>query len=476
MGTKTPLSLTSCRGAHAEGFVHKKVRCLISRIFKYRGLFLWLFLGTSLVFKIWESIPEDIDEKSGILELRLLKLERKSHDLRAHWQLVNQPERLLWSKLETTKQIKEGDILLLEGRIQAFPLYKNQDGFNYFSYLKAQGFSGQLFIDRMHSSQGQSRNIRLIFREYQRSLLQRIDHLEWKPESKAILKAILLGYKDELNQDLKSKFKNAGALHLLAVSGLHIGILYFLIELFLKAVIRNKPKLILIFSCLGLWVFALICGASPSVLRAVSMFSFIGVGRYKGRSLAGLRSLFYSGALWLWINPIQWYSLGFQFSYLAVLGIFLFQGKFEDLYLPNSKPLQWIFRSIYLSLSCQLLTLPLVLVHFQQFPLYSILSSLILTPLLSLIMYLGLVLLGTGSLIPILSAVTERLLDLMLFLIQEIHKLPMAVMEINNFSNLSLTNYYLVVGSLFLRRTNLGYLLMAIAFGLSGLAAIYTKY
>ena len=247
--------------------------------------------------------------------------------------------------------------------------------------------------------------------------------------------ALILGSKDNLNSKIKNAYANTGAMHVLAVSGLHVGILALLVN-FLLGIIETdrfwfkkvKGFILLII----LWVFAFITGASASVLRASTMFSFVIVGRIVNRKINIYNSLGASAFLLLYIDPYMLNDIGFQLSYVALCGIIYLHERIYKLYYINNRLGDWIWSGISISFAAQVSTLPLTLYYFHQFPIFFWLSGLIVTLFAGIILGLGLFLLILNS-IPFLGVIigyalysTIWIMNSLIFLIQ---KLPGALWE-----------------------------------------------
>jgi competence protein ComEC len=155
---------------------------------------------------------------------------------------------------------------------------------------------------------------------------------------------ILLGDKSYLNLELKDAFSGAGAMHLLAVSGLHVGIFLVILQWIFKTFGRKLPRwfrFLLIVAVL--WLYAGITGFSPSVNRAVTMFSFVAMGTLLGRRYNSMDGLLASAMILLAIKPYYLFDIGFQLSYFAMLGIFLFSPLIERSLPIKKKWLQFIW-------------------------------------------------------------------------------------------------------------------------------------
>ena len=151
-------------------------------------------------------------------------------------------------------------------------------------------------------------------------------------------------------------------------------ILFFFCFFFFSKVISKKKSLFIIL--LLLWLYALLTGFSPSVSRAVFMFSILGIAKSTSNSYNPINSLFFSGFILLLINPLYIYDIGFQLSYLAMLGIFIFYKPFVSMFYFNNLFLNWIWKGSIIGVSAQLMTLPITLYYFHSFPNYFLITNL----------------------------------------------------------------------------------------------------
>ncbi len=215
----------------------------------------------------------------------------------------------------------------------------------------------------------------------------------------AVISALILGYEDEIDQDVISAYAAAGAMHILSVSGLHVGIIYVAINFFLGFLNRNrktrlfKSLLIILF----LWFYALLTGLSPSVLRSATMFSFIIIGQMTGHHTNLYNTLSASAFFLLALNPFLLFQVGFQLSYMAVLGIIFLQPAIQAWFDPDVFILRQIWSLTSVSIAAQLATFPLGLFYFHQFPVYFLFSNLIVIPVSTVIIYGGILLLAVSS-------------------------------------------------------------------------------
>ena len=254
----------------------------------------------------------------------------------------------------------------------------------------------------------------------QESLCTIIDSAPWPHEGTAgLLRAILTGNRDALPRETVSVFRASGASHILALSGLHLGIIYLLAGRILLALGNSRTgaiarSAILILLC---GFYAIVTGASPSIVRAFLFICINEIAAHSpGRRKNGITVLCTALLLQLVFKPQVISSLGFQLSYLAMMGIFTLYPRLEGWY-PSSRrfrrdPIAWIWRSMALTVSCQVFTAPLVWLRFRTFPKYFIITNLIALPLtwaMVVCAVITLALFACGLPMPLLIKVTDTL-------------------------------------------------------------------
>ena len=255
--------------------------------------------------------------------------------------------------------------------------------------------------------------------------------------SYGISEALLLGYKSDLNEDTNLVFTRTGTLHILAVSGMHAGLIFAMLNWVFGFIIKFKKgnilKVIIILFCL--WFYALMSGFSSSVIRAAVMFSLMSIGNLVNRSNNPINTIFSSAFIMLVFDPNFLFDPGFQLSYTAVLGINLCYSKIKVLYKNKSKPIRAISDLINVSLCAQLLTFPISIYYFNQFPSYFLITNIIVIPIYTFLIFL-IIALFPLSLIPFLSLFIGKIIDFLIYyndiFMHFMDRLPYAV--INNLS------------------------------------------
>jgi competence protein ComEC len=271
----------------------------------------------------------------------------------------------------------------------------------------------------------------------------------------AVIAALLLGYVDDIDHELIKDYSATGAMHILSVSGMHVGIIFLVLEKILGFLRKIKHGIVLKTSLiiLMIWFYAMLTGLSPAVLRASVMISLVAVGKAMKRQPDILNILSASFIILLVHDPTLLVNVGFQLSYLAVAGIVLLYKPVYDLFITSNHLLDKIWSIVAVSIAAQIITFPLSLFYFHQFPNYFILTNILVVPLSSLIIYTGIILLFCGA-VPVVSmCLAKILIALVWFLNNSIHfieGLPFAVTKAAYLSIEQMIVVYLLVSLLFL--------------------------
>jgi competence protein ComEC len=301
------------------------------------------------------------------------------------WQTYTGNAMVYFQKDSLSKELKYGDEVLVKSRLGELEPPKNPLEFNYKRFLGFDQIYHQQYVVSgtwLKVNEGYGNIIMAASIKSSQYLEGIMNEYIQDDRSLAIAKALTLGIKDELDNDLRKAYASAGAMHVLAVSGLHVGIIFLIISTVLKKW-RNHKKGRIFFAGISLsvlWTYAFITGLSPSVQRAAMMFSFIILAQAMRRQTNIYNTLAASAFVLLSFNPFLLFSVGFQLSYLAVLGIVFFQPKFYSLL--QFKFVLWdkIWAITCVSIAAQLATAPLALLYFHQFPTYFFLSNLVVIP------------------------------------------------------------------------------------------------
>jgi competence protein ComEC len=254
------------------------------------------------------------------------------------------------------------------------------------------------------------------------------------PYAVQIATALLIGQKQDLDDNLREAYATAGAMHILAVSGLHVGIIYGFFFLMFKPGKKKglKRALYLAVIVVIIWFYAILTGLSPSVLRSATMFTFICLAQMNSRNPSIFNPLALSALVLLVYDPFLIYAVGFQLSYVALLGILLFQPLIRKLWHPEKKWQRYLWDITSVSLAAQLTTFPLAIYYFHVFPTYFIFTNLLAIPSAFIIMSLGVPFLIFSS-IPFVASVLGWLMEMAIRLLNYgifgLQGLPFAKMD-----------------------------------------------
>ena len=308
-------------------------------------------------------------------------------------------------KDSTTYRLKIDDELFVKPIFKTLipPLNPNQ--FDYKFYLAKQGIHHQIFLENSQylKLSNTSTTFIGISEKFRNQIQQSLLKHNFKNDEFAVVSALLLGQRQDISKELLTDYASAGAIHILAVSGLHVGIILLILSFLFKPLERFKNGVYLKAVCivLLLWMFAFIAGLSASVVRAVTMFTFLAIGQSFQRKKVIEFSLISSMLFLLIIKPMFLFDVGFQLSYLAVFGIVWVQPKLESIYKPRFIIDKKIWQLFTVSIAAQVGILPLSIYYFQQFPGLFVLSNLVIIPFLGAIL-IGGILIITMSLLNIL--------------------------------------------------------------------------
>ncbi len=314
------------------------------------------------------------------------------------------------------EEIKPGNIIAFKGLLQEIQNNGNPDEFNYQVFMASSGYFYQAYVadsqiqivDRGENTFSVDR----IGRNIRSHVMGSIDNYVQNKEAHQLITALVVGDRTEIDKARMQSYSNAGVVHVLAISGLHVGIIYLILNTLLKSLDRNSflkvLRLILVLSVL--WAYALLTGFSPSVTRACSMFSFFAVGKLFQRDISIFNLIAASALFSLIVYPLIIFNPGFQLSYSAVSGIVYFQPVFNKWYVPGNKILEYIYNLITVTISAQLATAPIAVYYFNQFPTYFWLANMLVIPLVFLLVVISILFLCTSG-IAFLSSILVYILS-----------------------------------------------------------------
>lgn len=289
------------------------------------------------------------------------------------------------------ENLKVGDTFTFFSQVQPFKSRGNPDEFNYARYMYNKGYSGMTFVrpDRWEKEEGSSNSLFIKATQCRQYILSIYESLDLTIDEYAMLSALTLGYTDALSDEVVESFRTTGVAHILAVSGMHVMIIFTVITSLLGFISRHSKYhwLKQVIVILLLWMYVFVIGFPPSALRAcimLSVFCVASIGKVRSYSY---NTLFVTAFLMLVWNPLWLFDMGFQLSFLAVLSMLFFMPIFSKIIPVRNKYLRY-FRDIFnVSLSVQLGVFPLCLYYFGTFPVYFFITNLIIIPLITLAIY-----------------------------------------------------------------------------------------
>ncbi|WP_435578909.1 ComEC/Rec2 family competence protein [Gilvibacter sp.] len=374
----------------------------------------------------------------------------------------NLPVLLRIKKDESCFYFLEGAVWQTTALVKPIEAPKNPADFNYANYLKYQhiAFGIKATADQFLPFGEFKPALKHYPKLWQRYWVNLLESKLTQSANYELLAALLLGYKAQLRPETKAQFAHAGIAHLLAVSGLHLGIVA-LFAGWVLAFLKRLPHGKIIYALcllLCLWGFAFMSGASTSVLRAATMFSCLIVGKLLGR-YHGINSLFTSLWILLLIDPFYAFQVGFQLSYTAVFFILWLLPKW-NLYCPTKHSIGLrIWQWIGLSLLAQLGTAPLSLYYFHEFPSYFLVTNLVVVPAIGIVMIGGLLSLGILAVWPDFTLPIKALewaITMLRSFTTWIADLPASIIDTPHFGSYTLIGLLfstLVLGHLLFRRS-----------------------
>ncbi len=331
---------------------------------------------------------------------------------------------------DTSGMIRAGDRIAAITRFSEFNEPLLPTDFDYRAFMNKKGIWYKTYMNQFVKI-GHSKNIYHYVAFAKEQIREKYIQAGLSGQNFAVLNALSLGDKNYLSAETKSNFAQAGAMHLLAVSGLHVGILFIVISKvfgFLKSKRIGRTVFALI-ALISVWLFAIITGLAPSVQRAAFMFSIVILAESIKRDTQVLNSIFGSAFLLLVFNPNLLFEPGFQLSYSAVISIVVLYPKLNQLFFIKNKVIRYCRDLLLISFIAQMGTLPLSIYYFHQFPNWFLLTNFFVIPLAFVIVCLSISLPLLGS-VPFLFAMIGKLLNISIgllnFIINESAKLPFA--------------------------------------------------
>ena len=308
------------------------------------------------------------------------------------WKVANGNAVLYFKKDSILPALHYGSQIILTKPLQEIKNAGNPGSFDYNRYSLFQGITHQVYLTANDFEILPGERIDLFAKfifDCRKWVVLTLKKFIAGEKEQGFAEALLIGYKDDLDKNLVQSYTNTGVVHIIAISGMHLALIYGLLVLLTKPISKKRKlkwlRIILILS--GLWLFTLLAGAQASVVRSAVMFTCIALGEVLSRRTSIYNTLALSAFLLLCYNPFWLWDVGFQLSYAAVVSIVTFYKPIYNwVYFPN-KSLDFIWKTMAISIAAQILTTPISLYHFHQFPVLFLLTNLVAVPLSSLILF-----------------------------------------------------------------------------------------
>ncbi|WP_421876904.1 ComEC/Rec2 family competence protein [Marinoscillum sp.] len=351
-------------------------------------------------------------------------------------------------------QLTYGDVVMVDKGYFDVSAPKNPEEFNYQAYLAHQNIYAHAFVDASEVTvlDHMDLNPLLAWAFEIRADAQAMIH-DYVPgeQEQAIVSALLLGIKDHLDNEIREAYSSAGAMHVLAVSGLHVGIIFMILNILCKPWKEHHYGrfLFMVLALSLIWMYALVTGFSPSVMRAATMFSVVIISTAFNKRANVYNSLGIAAFVLILMDPFVIYSVGFQLSFVAVFGILMFHPLIYHKLHVHSKVGDYLWSIICVSLAAQIATFPLTLYYFHQFPTYFLVSNLLVIPAAFVMLSAGLVLLLFGAVMPMVASVFGVLFGHFVWLVNQcvmlLQYLPFPLFDWLYVDRIDVISIYLII-------------------------------
>lgn len=354
--------------------------------------------------------------------------------------IVTTGKLMISLKATTKRPLRYADRLWLKGTMSAVPPPFNPFEFDYREYLKGSAIYHQIFLHpsnyiRIERDDSHFPGVRELALRTRESFLKKLRRYCKNGEYYAIAGALLYGFRGEIDEASIKAFTNTGTIHVLSVSGMHVAVLFGFLSLVFRYIpwpLRlNWVPVVITFSII--WIYAFIAGLDPPIVRAAIMISFVLFARYFKRNSSTLNALVAAASIILLCDPRAITNVGFQLSFLAVLGMLLFLPIFEKIVIVKNSFIHFLRDTVGISIAAQVLTTPLTLYYFGQFPTYFLLANLLVGLPSTVTMYLGFLM----TINPIdwlnefLGYLLEKLIGYILYCLKAIDQLAFSTIQID---------------------------------------------
>ena len=297
--------------------------------------------------------------------------------------------------------IEIGSSILVSGSLYKNRNPNNPNQFDYGKYLENQQIYAQIYADSKDILIGNKvqKGVNYYASKLRNKIIHNLEKNNFNKTELSVVVALILGQQQDISKEIIKDYQYAGAVHVLSVSGLHVGFILLFITFLLKPISNSKKGLTLklIIVLVSLWSFGILAGLAPSVVRSVTMFSFVAVGMFLRRSINIYHTILVSAMLILLVEPSFLFDIGFQLSYIALFFIIWLQPLLASVWKPKNKIVNYFWEIITVSFAAQIGAFPISVFYFHQFPGLFFITNLIILPFLSIILALGVVVMLLAS-------------------------------------------------------------------------------
>ena len=350
-----------------------------------------------------------------------------------------------------------GDKIITYNYLHNIQEIKNPYQFSYAAYLSKQNIHAQIYIEASNYKViGTNKGIPYYVNILRENLIKSFAIHQYSNNTQQFINAFLLGQRQELDKSINDNYTEAGVSHILAISGLHISIVYGILLLIFKNLkMSNKLRYVeLICSLIFLWTFALLTGLSPSVVRCVTVFSIIALANALQKNQNTYNAMALALLVIVLFTPNIIFEVGFQLSYLSVLIIVITNPLLKKLHFTSYKIIHYITDLIAISCLVQLFLLPILIYYFKQIPLLFLVSNLLVIPLSTIILYLLVILLILNYIFPYLAIIIGKIVGFLIMFMNDyiawVASIKGGIIQNIPFNSVLLISSYLLVITIFL--------------------------
>ena len=358
------------------------------------GAMSFMFLvGLVLTEHAWKDVEVDWSKEKKLYRgvLQDMPLEKpKTYQCRI--KVLDKEVLLYIPKDSLSASLEVGDEITAYIRIESPQNKEDFQAFDYARYLHRKGISGVAYVPAdvwSKTDNGFQGSLKLKALKLRECVMEKYRQWGIGESQMPVLSALTLGYKGDLDKETRRAYSIAGISHVLALSGMHVGIIWFLLDGLLRLLMRGRLKwLEWALVTVVLWAFAFIVGLEASVVRAVVMCMLMGLGQLNGGKPLSINTLVVTAFFMLLYNPFYLFDVGFQLSFVAVASILVLSPMMLGIVTSHNRLLRWTWGTVAVSVAAQLGTAPLVMYYFSNFSVYFLLTNLVAAVFVPLIIYI----------------------------------------------------------------------------------------